>query len=303
MLDGNSAESDRPGVEERYQTASSTSDMTARGGDADRGGPVNIIIAAGWSKTRTGMALLRLHSEFDSSEKPIKPTPASIEALVGTYQRRLSREEPRPGIPAPKAVKLTPGMAKEHAREWYMHEMSLLFGKLKTLPDAREQITLQALRWGMGRSSDPVTRSDLAQLREQDAAMLKRLRDAVESAGADERMALVATAALNAAQMGVNRRRFAERQEEIARATEKAAAVIRYWLDQACPACHGLKWELIPGAPSLSGRPCKVCFASGVGAIPHQQEGRKLANYMDSCVEDARGALKRNLSNSRKSKI
>jgi hypothetical protein len=303
MFEGNTRDADRPGIEEMYQTASATSDLTATGGDADKGGAVNVIIAAGWSKTRIGMQLLRLHSEFDASEKPNKPTPASIQALVGTFQRRLAREEPKPGLRAPKAIPLTPGMAREYARDWYMHEMGLLFGKLKTLPAAREEVAVQALRWGMGRSDDPITRSELTEARENDAAMLKRMRAAVEAAGEDEEAAAAARATLVHWQAEVEKHRQAERRAEMHRATEKAAAVIRYWLEQGCPSCNGLKWQLIPGTPSLSGRPCKVCGGSGIGAVPHGQDGRKLATFMDSCVEDARGALKWNLSQFRKPKL
>jgi len=76
-------------VDEIYQSASNTSNLRV---EADRRGPGDVIIAAGWSMSRLGMGLLRLHSEWDASEKPPKPTKASIEALVGTFQRALPGE-------------------------------------------------------------------------------------------------------------------------------------------------------------------------------------------------------------------
>jgi hypothetical protein len=56
---------DKPNVEELYSTAGNTSDLTV---EADRRGAGDVMIAAGWSESRIGMALLRLHSEYDSGE-------------------------------------------------------------------------------------------------------------------------------------------------------------------------------------------------------------------------------------------
>lgn len=58
--------SDKPGVEETYQVAGNTSDLTV---EADRRGAGDVMIAAGWSDSRVGMALLRLHSEWDGAVK------------------------------------------------------------------------------------------------------------------------------------------------------------------------------------------------------------------------------------------
>lgn len=63
---------ERPGVEESYQTASNTSNLTV---EADRRGAGDMLIAAGWSPTRLGMALLRLHSEWDASERKRQEKP------------------------------------------------------------------------------------------------------------------------------------------------------------------------------------------------------------------------------------
>jgi hypothetical protein len=217
---------DTPGIEERYEVAGNTSDLRV---EADRMGSGDVMIAAGWSSSRVGMALLRLHSQFHASEKPARPTPDFVRGLVGTFQRRL--ETPVPGLlPEGKPKPLTAAQAVEYASAWYMHEMGLLLGKMKALPDVRQQVTVQALRWRVGD------------------------------------------------------------------AEAKAAGIIRYWLSQTCTSCHGLCWQINPGSTTLSNRPCKACGGGGVAQVPHGQEGRRLANWMDSCVEDARGVLKRNLS-------
>jgi len=91
-------------IDERYTTATHTSNMRVQ---ADKRGDADLMIAAGWSPSRIGSALLRLHSEWDGAEHPVKG--------AATYQ----------------------------------HEFKLLLGKLKILPDVREQLTLQADKWGM----------------------------------------------------------------------------------------------------------------------------------------------------------
>lgn len=55
-----------PDVDELYISASHTSNLRV---EAERRGPGDVLIAAGWSKSRVGMALLRLMSEWDGSAK------------------------------------------------------------------------------------------------------------------------------------------------------------------------------------------------------------------------------------------
>lgn len=54
-------------VEERYISAAHSGNMRV---EADRTGDADVMIAAGWCQSRIGMALLRLHSEYDSSQHP-----------------------------------------------------------------------------------------------------------------------------------------------------------------------------------------------------------------------------------------
>jgi hypothetical protein len=213
---------ERPGVDESYQTATNTSDLSVEG---DRRGSGDVLIAAGWSESRIGMALLRLHSEWDASEKPAKPTKTGIQEMAGTFQRALPGETPAEG----KTKPLTISQAHHYASTWYSHEVAMLLGKLKALPAVRQQVTVQALRWGMHE------------------------------------------------------------------AQAKASATVRYWLDQACGGCHGLKWQPIHGAPALSNRPCRVCGGTGFAQAPHGQEGKRLANFMDDCVSRARQSMRNRL--------
>lgn len=216
---------ERPNVEERYTSAGNATDLTV---DAERGGAADVIIAAGWSPSRLGAALLRLHSEWDASEKPKKMTKEAIEGLALTLPRI---EQGRKMVKGEAVVNMVVDMrrANQMAHDWHLHELRLLLGKLKTLPAIRYQIALQADQWGMADAQD------------------------------------------------------------------KAAAVIRYWLDQACGSCHGRKFRLIPGTPALSDRPCLVCHGSGIGHAPYGQDGRKLVNFIDDCVSRARQSIKKRL--------
>lgn len=176
-------DNDRPGIEEQYQTAGNTSNLTV---EAERRGAGDVLIAAGWSPSRIGSALLRLHSEYDGGEKS---------------QRR--------------------GAGKTDA--------ILLAGRLKSLPGIMVQVTSKAREWG---------------------------QDAPESG---------------------------------------ARAAILWWLDRTCRRCHGRRYELIPGAPSLSSRACTSCRGSGEASVPNGQDGRRIANFLDDCVQRARQDIKRRL--------
>jgi hypothetical protein len=208
-------------VDERYETASNTSDLTLQLDPDLPGGAADVLIAAAWSEVRVGGALLRLHSQWESTEK-------------------IPRAHARP-------AKFYRGIGLSHAdadaahlaeyaevTAWNMRNMTRLIGRLAALPAVREQITIRAAMWGM------------------------------EAPHA------------------------------------KAAEIIRYWLDQNCHACDGRKFRMIPGTPALSNKVCGQCQGSGVGHVPHGQEGRRLANYMDACVHRARQGIRNHLRNSRK---
>lgn len=82
----------------------------------------------------------------------------------------------------------------------------------------------------------------------------------------------------------------------------KALAVVVWWLDHVCQKCSGRKMQMIPGTPSLSARSCPTCKGSGEALLPHGAEGRRLATYMDSCVADWQGSMKKNLANKRRAR-
>ncbi|MGJ7555913.1 hypothetical protein ACSFBI_18090 [Variovorax sp. RB3P1] len=198
---------DQRGVEEAYASASTSSNLRV---EADRRGDADVIIAAGWNQSRIGGALLRLHSEFDSTEKP---RVASAEQFT----------------PAGKTTKEQRNYAARQAHAFNLHETGLLLGKMKALPDVRTQTTLQLAKWGVEESET------------------------------------------------------------------KGIQVIRLWLQQNCPTCHGTKFQVVPGTYRHNGKACQTCSGTGLRDLPHGQEGRRCANWMDQCVERARASIGRRL--------
>lgn len=82
---------------------------------------------------------------------------------------------------------------------------------------------------------------------------------------------------------------------DMAGAEALASKVVAWWLDKNCPACHGLKFEVVKNAPSLSSRGCKTCQCSGEQPLPGRESGKRLVNFMDDCVHRACTSIKRRL--------
>ena len=89
-------------TEEQYSIATNANNLRV---EAEKRSQADILIAAGWSYSRMGMALLRLHSEYDGVEHP----------ALGT--------------------------------KIYLHEMALMLGKLKTLPEVRARLLENVGTW------------------------------------------------------------------------------------------------------------------------------------------------------------
>lgn len=135
---------EKPNVEERYTSAANTNNLVVV---ADKGGAGDVIIAAGWSRSRLGAALLRLHSEWDGAQKPIRPRPEDVKRLADRLEMEFDRdqqgEKPRRSRFEAEAHRM--------AAEWYRHELGLLFGQLKTLPGVRAGLT----EWAKDKTEAP----------------------------------------------------------------------------------------------------------------------------------------------------
>ena len=79
--------SDTPTIEERYISATQANNLKV---EADRTGKVDTIIAAGWSMSRVGAALLRLSSEWDGSAKRPRMSDTDLILLRGRLKSLTS---------------------------------------------------------------------------------------------------------------------------------------------------------------------------------------------------------------------
>lgn len=262
MLEGNT---EKPGVEERYESACGASSLKVQ---AERGGPGDLLIAAGWSEQRTGMALLRLHSEFTGAAKPSRLTPAQIQALADTFKSAdeaertnrdrengelerlhdlLSKLEPedeqrvdlaeklaeleslyeRGYLPLP-AVKVAGNhlaRARAHAARWYANELILLALSLKSRP----AVWAQLLPWAQAK-------------------------------GIPE---------------------------------DQVAQALFHWLDPVCSHCGGHGLHKAKDAPALSAKQCRACNGTGTKMIP--EGGTRVLSFISTCTSQARESLGKRL--------
>ena len=76
-----------------------------------------------------------------------------------------------------------------------------------------------------------------------------------------------------------------------------ATITVGHWLNQVCPQCHGLKFELIPNSPALSAKQCKPCHGTGVSDAPYGQTGKHMLIYLDDCVSRGQQSIRERLKN------
>lgn len=120
---------DRPSIDERYTSATHASSLVVT---SERGGAGDMLIAAGWSPSRLGAALLRLVSEWDGAEKPQPMHARGINILAAEIARKNGREP----------TEADHKEARQQAAKWLEHEHKILMGKLKTLPEVRAALTI-----------------------------------------------------------------------------------------------------------------------------------------------------------------
>lgn len=139
-------------IEERYSSATNASNLKVER-DADRRNVADILIAAGWSRSRFGTALLRLQSEWDGSAKPRPLSAAAVKVLAKTFEGETgpdgkvevdalgadAEQKRREGTGGRERV-VPLEAARRQASEWHLHELGLLFQKLKTLSEVREML-------------------------------------------------------------------------------------------------------------------------------------------------------------------
>ncbi|WP_019573338.1 hypothetical protein [Curvibacter lanceolatus] len=196
-------------IEEAYTAAIVSSHLRV---EADRPGAADFLIAAGWSQSRIGLAMLRLHTEW---ERAAKPRPVSKEAV-----ERIAKEVPRTVKVAPPHPATQQARAQAEVDRWEANEWILVIQQLKSWKGVAAILTGQMDKWKV---HDP---------------------------------------------------------------SAKASKVILWWMNQNCPACNGTKL-----GPSGRGAMCRPCKGTGKTQPPFGEDGKRLANWIDCCVELARGNI------------
>lgn len=125
-----------PTTQERYATATRSSRLRV---EADQLGDADYLIAAGWSKSRFGAALMRLHSEWDAAERrgcqiPRKATRKQVELLA----RAIAKQEKTEKVTQEHSV-----MARKRLEDEFVTELKETMRMLKTLPVVRLHLQLK----------------------------------------------------------------------------------------------------------------------------------------------------------------
>lgn len=128
---------DRRTIEESYTSATSSSDLRCETRDGAPRSDTDLLIAAGWSQSRVGAALLRLHTEWDGAEH-LRP------AVAADFAKDAQAREPDAGRQTPAAAR---AQAEKLARGHNAQQARLLLNHLKSMPAVREQLTMQLLKW------------------------------------------------------------------------------------------------------------------------------------------------------------
>lgn len=127
---------DAPTTQERYAGATQSSSLRV---EAEQHGDADYLIAAGWSKSRFGAALMRLHSEWDAAERRgcQIPRQASRKQIA-----QLAREI----ATADKSNQVTTkhsDAARKRLEQGFVAELKETMRTLKTLPGVRLHLQLK----------------------------------------------------------------------------------------------------------------------------------------------------------------
>lgn len=129
---------ERRTIDEAYATAMSSTDLRCDTREGAPRGDADVLIAAGWSKSRLGGALLRLHTEWDGAEH------ARVARASDFQQDAKARTFGQHNPQTPAQVKAAAEQLAHRANE---QQAKLLMAHLKTLPAVREQLALELIKW------------------------------------------------------------------------------------------------------------------------------------------------------------
>ena len=142
---------EKRGVEEAYTSATTTSDMRVVI-DSEKQGDAETIIAAGMSKSAAGACFMRLHGEWSRSEKPRLPTAEAIKKLADSLTfDQLAKMRVDLGLASignlrPSHV-VSQIAAEAQAKAWYIAEVEMLLGKMKSFGSAKKYLVDHLGSW------------------------------------------------------------------------------------------------------------------------------------------------------------
>ncbi len=126
-------------IEEAYTSAASSSDLRCETRDGAPRSDTDLLIAAGWSPSRVGAALLRLHTEWDGAGH-------SRPSVGADFMHDAKARQPDAGKQTAAEVKIE---ADRLAKAQNEQQAMLLMTHLKTMPAVREQLILQLGKWSV----------------------------------------------------------------------------------------------------------------------------------------------------------
>lgn len=126
-----------PTTQERYTRAVQSSSLRV---EADVRGDADVLIAAGWCKSKFGGALMRLQAEWDGAERwgvkvPVRPTKRAIMAEAQVTIKGGVRKITTASMEA----------ARKKLESYYEAEMRKLAVALKSLPEVITMLELKLL--------------------------------------------------------------------------------------------------------------------------------------------------------------
>lgn len=268
---------ERPNVDEAYEVAINATSLRppAIVGDGQAEplvlgrSPVDLLIAAREAHA-LGMALRRLQGEWNSVAKPARLTHQQVAQLAARLKadddrERKNRERENAELARLEAMQAR-GEAGFDTLVAIMEQRKLYEAKALPLPAFKPEVS-------------PAVRAQA----QADGWYLNELR--LLAISLKSRKDVWRHLPAVAARAGL---------------TEKQAAdVLLHWLAPICRKCCGRKWQLVPGTPATSGKPCPApkpgggggCGGTGEGELPYGEAGRKLANELDQFVHRARQGM------------
>lgn len=256
-------------IDEAYQGAVNSSNLRV-GNDHTLPTPGDMVAAAGMNKHRTGLALLRMRTEWGSAARPIPPTPEQITE----HARALTPEGPILYIPIP--------MTKEQIE--------------KAKKDAGlEESKLRGVSWcGVLEIDNPYAgkvRVQHTDRVEYQLPLKVARRERWRWYEHDVKLALMTMRTLPTLRAALVH--HAQSQEWECDETV-IADVLLWWLDPKCRTCGGNREEVVAGTGRTNGRICSKCKATGLerqGDPPGGRIGVKIANHINACLQAARQEL------------